>query len=187
MNITGCYSLVDDFSTLATLALQPEDRRVARVVPSSEHQLQFQPGDVLGFYVESHGDDANSNYDNGVVVLNSSNYNFSELVWFASVDIATIQPSRSGSCLYPVGTNGVLNSSIHAAPVISVSMTTYSCSPSSSTASTVTYLVHPTPTSSDNNAHDELGLSTALIIGVSVIGLFVIVILSVITVATIPC
>ena len=146
-----------------------------------EYQLQFQPGDVLGFYVESHGDEDNSNYDNGVVVLNTNDH-FSELVWFASVDITAVQPSQSGSCPYPVGTNGVLNSSTHAAPVISISMTTYACSPSSSTA-TITYLVHPTPTSSDNNAHDQLGLSTALITGASVTGLCVIVILVVITVA----
>ena len=137
VNISGCYSLVDDFiSREITVEDNPANERVARVTPSPQNQLQFQIGDVLGFYVESSG--ARSDSDNGVVVLNDHNHT-SELVWHASVNIP-VQPSQTGSCPYPVGTNGVLNTSTHAAPVISISMTTYSCSPST------TYLPLSSPT-----------------------------------------
>ena len=137
---TGCYSLVSNFAVKETSLLSgPEIEHVARVTPSPKNQLNFQPGGVLGFYVESHrtGDVLS---DNGVVLLTHANYS-RELVWFASVDItAAVQPSQSGSCLYPVGTNGVLCSSTHAAPVISVSMTTYHCPPS------LSITIDPAPT-----------------------------------------
>ena len=60
--------------------------------------LQFQPGDVLGLYVEQHDDI--TGFDDGVVVLNNGSHT-SELVWFASVDIARISqpPSSSPSLL----------------------------------------------------------------------------------------
>ena len=145
VNISGCYTLVDDFiSTEITIEDNPVNERVARVTPSPQDQLQFQPGDVLGFYVESNGD-GSSDHDNGVVVLEyddniQSAYN--EQAWFASIDV-TAQTSQSGSCPYPVGNNGVLNSSTHAAPVISISMTTYSCYPTMSV-----YINSPTVSSS---------------------------------------
>ena len=122
VNETGCYSLVNKYAVTST-SLPATDR----VTPLPQNQLQFQPGDVLGFYVESHG--TSSDNDNGVVLLNNSNHT-SELVWFASIDM-TAQISRSGSCPYPVGTNGVLHLSTHAAPVISISVTSYSCPGSS--------------------------------------------------------
>ena len=127
VNATGCYSLVNNFIvTSVSLPDQPASEHVARVTPSPQDQLQFRPGDVLGFYVESHGEGSQSGGDdnNGVVLLNSAGYT-SELVWFGHI---TSQTSHSGSCPYPVsGTTGVLDSSTRAAPVISVSITTYSC------------------------------------------------------------
>ena len=126
---TGCYSLVNNFAINETsLPSGPEIDHVARVTPPPQNQLQFQPEDVLGFYVESHGTGDVLN-DNGVVLLSHANYS-SELVWFASVDITATQPSQSGSCPYPVGTSGILSSSTRAAPVISISVTTYPCPPS---------------------------------------------------------
>ena len=127
---TGCYSLVSNFAIKeTTLPSGPEIDHAARVTPSPQNQLLFQPGDVLGFYVESHGTrDVLS--DNGVVLLNHANYS-SELVWFASVDItAAPEPSQSGSCPYPIGTNVVLSSLTCAAPVLSMAVTTYPCPPS---------------------------------------------------------
>ena len=120
---SSCFSLVNDFS-VSSVSLNGEG--VVKVIPSLQYQLEFQTGDVLGFYVESHG---GSDHDNGVVLLDNGTHT-SELVWFASIDIAAAQPSQSGSCPYPVGTqNGVLNSSTHAAPVISLSVMTTSCYP----------------------------------------------------------
>ena len=139
-NKSGCYSLVDNFIvTSISITTKLANEHVARVTPSPQDQLHFKPGDVLGFYVESHN--AGSDFDNGVVLLNNGSHT-SELVWFASID-TTAQTSQSGSCPYPVGTTGVLNLSTHAAPVISVSMTTYSCSPITTTYYTLNSLQHP--------------------------------------------
>ena len=125
VNETGCYSLVGNYIVRSiSITDTPEINHVARVTPSPQDQLQFQPGDVLGFYVESHG--TSSDFDNGVVLLNNGSHT-NELVYFASIDI-TAQTSQSGSCPYPVGTSGVLNSTTRAAPVISISTTMYDCS-----------------------------------------------------------
>ena len=119
VNETGCYSLVGNFMVTSTsIPPLPEVDHVARVTPSPQDQLQFQPGDVLGFYVESHG--TTSDEDNGVVLLNNASYT-QELVWHASI---TARTSQIGSCPYPVGTAGVLNISTRAAPVISLSIAT---------------------------------------------------------------
>ena len=75
------------------------------IAPSLQDQLQFQVGDVLGFYVESNG--ADSDNDNGVVLLNNSSHT-DEVVYFGHVDTRA-QTSQTDSCPYPIGTNGVLN------------------------------------------------------------------------------
>ena len=124
MDVTDeCYSLIADFVS-TKLAL--DGSGLAVVTPSASHQLQFQPDDVLGFYVESHR--GTSDDDNGVVVLQDQNggTSYSEVVWYGSID-ATRRTSQSGSCPYSVGLNGVLSASTHGAPVISISITTYSC------------------------------------------------------------
>ena len=143
VNETGCYSLVDDFiSTSIPIGIHPSSTiKVARITPSTAGQLQFQPGDVLGFYVESHGSGNISNHDNGVVLLNSSSYT-SEVVWYGSIGDGTAQMSKTDSCLYPTRATGVLTSSTHAAPAISISIMTYSCRQSSST--TVAFSISPT-------------------------------------------
>ena len=124
---TGCYSLVDDFiSTEIPIGIAPSQTvNVARITPSLADQLQFQPRDVLGFYVESHGegDGPAGDENNGVALLTSDGY-ASELVWYGSI---SDQTSRTGSCPYPTGTSGILSLSTRAAPVISISITTYSC------------------------------------------------------------
>lgn len=148
VNVTGCYSLVDDFTT-SSITITPSEP-VARVVPSRQDQLPFQPGDVLGFYVERHGGE--SFYNDGVVVLIDASHT-SELVWYASVDIraAAVQPSQSARCPYPVGTNGVLSSSTHAAPVISVALITTPCSNTPLHVATTSFIFSNYPTSANVN------------------------------------
>ena len=101
---TGCYSLVGSnrFTSI------PLANDVAKVTPSPQDYIQFQPGDVLGFYVERGKED-----DNGVNILRS----FNNLVWHAKIESPT---SRNGGCPYSVGSNGVLSTSTRAAPVISI-------------------------------------------------------------------
>ena len=158
---TGCYSLVGNYIVQSTsIALQPESEHVARVTPLPQDQLQFQPGDVLGFYVESQGTDSNT--DNGVVLLDSANYT-SELAWHASITALT---SQSGSCPYPVGPNGVLRTATRAAPVISISVTTYSCSFTTNSAVVPTYS-RPSMITTASESNEPL-ISSYVVIGIAV-------------------
>ena len=113
-NGTGCYSLVGNnrFSTISPLTTPG----VARVTPSPEDYISFQPGDVLGVYVEEA-----SKSDDGVVMLTTSTFT-NELVWYAT----SITPtnSQNGNCPYSVGSNGIFTLT-HAAPVISISAGKY--------------------------------------------------------------
>ena len=111
---TGCYSLVGN-NRFTSISLSGG---VAQVTPSPQDYIQFRPGDVLGFYVE-----VAREIDDGVVILTSyddiSTFT-SELVWYASI-APTMANSQNGDCPYSVGSNGVLNTLIQAAPVISIS------------------------------------------------------------------
>ena len=110
----SCYSLINDYRITSIVINQTGP--VATVTPPPQNQLQFEPGDVLGFYVESHGS-GSSDDDNGVIVLNNGSHT-SELVWHGRITSLT---SQSGGCPYRVGTSGLLSTSTHAAPVISIS------------------------------------------------------------------
>ena len=105
---TSQYSLVGN-NRFTSISL--DNDQVARVTPLPQDYIQFQPGDVLGFYVE----DAKGGGD-GVVVLTSPSSFTSEVVWYTSIDpaMATYQS------VYSVGSSGNLDSSTHAAPVISI-------------------------------------------------------------------
>ena len=159
VNETGCYSLVGNLiATSLSLPDQPESDHVARITPLPQDFLQFQPGDVLGFYVESH--DTTSDRDNGVVLLNNGSH-INEVVWYASIDAsARTSQLQSDGCPYPVGINGVLNSLTRAAPVISVSIATYCCS---QTTSQLQPTIFSQPPSSNG-----LQVSNTLLVGVAV-------------------
>ena len=103
---TGQYSLVGN-NRFTSISLSDQ---VAIVTPSPQDYIQFQPGDVLGFYVEE-----GRGAPDGVVVLTNSSFT-SEVVWFASIapTLATSQIT------YYIGSSGDLDTSTRAAPVISI-------------------------------------------------------------------
>ena len=102
----GQYSLVGN-NRFTSISLA---NNLAVVSPSvSQDQVQFSPGDVLGFYVEDARDD-----DRGVNVLTTSSY-ASERVWYASVTTLNTMGSPVS-----VGSSGVLNTELRGAPVISI-------------------------------------------------------------------
>ena len=112
---TGCYSLVGNnrFTSISLSGGVAES-----LVPSSSNYIMFQPGDVLGVYVEEARGD-----NDGVIILNSDvDESFtSELVWHASI-APSMAISQNEDCPYLVGSNGgVLNALTRAAPVISIS------------------------------------------------------------------
>ena len=70
---TGYYSLVGH-NRFTSISLN--DDLATGLSPSPQNYIQFQPGDVLGFYVEEAKDD-----DRGVVVLTRESFT-SEVVWY---------------------------------------------------------------------------------------------------------
>ena len=122
---TGCYSMVGAnlFTSVSLIS------RVVLVTPFPQEQIQFQPGDVLGFYVESALGDGR-----GVVVLNDLNTQGdrgyeTEEVWHANIARAALSVQ---DCLAPVGSpvpgrQRILTESTNAAPVISVSYSKSDC------------------------------------------------------------
>ena len=155
VNETGCYSLVENYAaTSISIETMVTESHVARVTPL--YQLQFQPGDVLGFYVES--ETQMTPEGNGVVLLDDESDAFtSEKLWYASI---ISRSSQSGSCPYPIGTDGVLNISTQAAPVISISTLVYSCtrSPISITPSATLFTV----ASQDVSASGSIGTTNSM-------------------------
>ena len=105
---TGQYSLVGN-NRFTSISLSDG---VAIVTPSLQDYIQFQPGDVLGFYAE----EARFSTDGVVVLTNPSSFT-SEVVWYASIDPAM----ATSQSVYSIGSSGDLDSSIPAAPVISIS------------------------------------------------------------------
>ena len=113
---SGCYSRVgsNNFTSLS------QDSRIAVVTPPPRDRIKFQPGDVLGFYVESSGrgdtkgvtliEDFNTTGDKGYET---------EEVWHVNVEELVI---ANRNCPFAVGSRGQLNTLTRAAPVISVSM-----------------------------------------------------------------
>ena len=103
---TGQYSLVGN-NRFTSISLS---NQVAIVTPSPQDYIQFQPGDVLGFYV-----DISMGNNNGVVVHTDEDY-ANEVVWFAS-NAPTLATSQT---TYSIGSSGDLDTSTTAAPVISI-------------------------------------------------------------------
>ena len=103
----GEYNLVGN-NRFSAISLSGD---VAMVTPSPQDYIQFQPGDVLGVYVEEARDDN----DKGVVVLTTDSYT-NELVWYASATSQTV-----AGCPISVGSGGDLTSMLQGAPVISIS------------------------------------------------------------------
>ena len=108
---TGCYSLVGK-TRFTSIELT---NQVAFVTPLSGERIHFQPGDVVGFSVVEA-----RKKDHGVVALRDrederdGGYE-TETVWYG--DEADRLPDPD--CPYPIGTAGVLSTSMHAAPVVS--------------------------------------------------------------------
>ena len=117
---TGCYSLVGNNRFIAISSIISP--AVAIVTPSPQDYIPFQPGDVLGVYVEDATVHTDGTPDGVVVLTTFSITSFTnDLVWYASI-APSVATSQNGDCPYSVGSNGgVLNTLVRGAPVISIS------------------------------------------------------------------
>ena len=109
----GCYSLVGN-NRFSIRNVQLRSYDLLKITPAPTIRIQFQPGDVLGFYVE-----AAYEANDGLVMLPNDSFP-NQLVWYASIAPA-MAASQNGDCPYSVGSSGVLNTLTQAAPAISIS------------------------------------------------------------------
>ena len=114
MNYTGCYNLVGNNNFTSVVLDSP----LTVVKPPPHQRIQFQPGDVLGFYAEN----ANVGFESGGVkmlcdvnVRGDGGYETEE-VWYATNLVYS-----NANCLAAVGKGKLLDSFTNVAPIISVS------------------------------------------------------------------
>ena len=116
---SGCYSKIGSNSFMS---ISLDNRTAVNIIPPPQERIQFQHGDVLGFYVESSGRETN-----GVALLEDFNTTGdkgyeTEEVWYANTERFIIS---NPNCLLAVGSRGLLNTFTRAAPVISVSISEF--------------------------------------------------------------
>ena len=121
----GCYSLVGS-NRFTSLSLTTY---FARVTPSPQDHIRFQPGDVLGFYLQLRSRLSRTVSSEGVVMLTSPSKFASVQVWYASVAPTKAASLMGTDCPYSVGSDGALNSLSKAAPFISISTGKYIINP----------------------------------------------------------
>ena len=109
----GCYSLVGN-NRFTSISLNVG---IVIATPSHQDYIQYQSGDVLGFYVEN-ASPVSGRPDNGVVIQNTGDFT-KDTIWYASIAPA-MATSKDLDCPYTVGKLGDLKSYTHAAPVISI-------------------------------------------------------------------
>lgn len=115
---TGCYTLVGNNNFTSTSL----ESQLTVVTPLPNERIQFQPGDVLGFYVENaHVGFSDGLADEGVMMLSDLNERGdrgyeTEEVWYATNLVFS-----NANCLAAVGPGRLLDSSTNVAPIISVS------------------------------------------------------------------
>lgn len=112
-NETGCYNLVGN-NNFSSVSLKS---KLTSVTPLPHERIRFQPGDVLGFYVEN-GQEVEYS---GVMMLCDLNEQGdrgyeTEEVWYATNLVFS-----NAHCLAAIGAGRLLDSSTNVAPIISVS------------------------------------------------------------------
>ena len=91
---------------------------LARATPSPQDYVQFQPGDVLGFYMESN-ERGDEHGDSGIVLKNDPRSGNRDVVWYAGIEPNEVTLL---GCSYPLPTGSTELSIIltRAAPIISI-------------------------------------------------------------------
>ncbi len=109
----GCYNLTG-FNLFSPISLSNAPKGVVTGVPLESERIEVQPGDVVGFYLESSRED-----DDGIQFAGDTSPYTNETVWFAT---GSLTPRPEAACMYPVGTSGLLNASINLAPLITATV-----------------------------------------------------------------
>ncbi len=116
----GCYTMQGNnyFSPISLADDGSDDRGIVTGIPLESERIEVQPGDVVGFYLESSRENDD---DDGIQFArgqdNESEYD-SESVWYATGDVT----SGGQTCLFPVGTGRTLSSFTSLAPLITATV-----------------------------------------------------------------
>ncbi|XP_064406348.1 uncharacterized protein LOC135351302 [Halichondria panicea] len=121
MDTDGCYTMqgTNYFSPISLGDRGTDDRGIVTGVPLESERIEVQPGDVVGFYLES-----SIRIDDGIQFARDANLYTDETVWFAT---GSLTPRPEATCMYPVGTSGLLSSSTNLAPLITATVSTAAC------------------------------------------------------------
>ena len=119
----GCYDLVGQ-NTFRNITAEGDGRISVTVQPSDV--IDVSPGDVVGYYAESaiSGEENNADvsYNNTTEIKLDETYG-NESVWYhVNTDDNPLINSGGSSCVFPVGTDKILELRINAAPVMSLGM-----------------------------------------------------------------
>ncbi len=115
----GCYTMqgTNHFSPISLADDESADRGIVTGVPLESERIEVQPGDVVGFYLES-SKDKNDGIQFAGVNDNTTPYT-TETVWYAT---GSLTPRPEAACMYPVGTSGLLSFSTNRAPLITATV-----------------------------------------------------------------
>ena len=110
----GCYTMqgTNHFSPISLGDPGTDDRGIVTGIPLESERIEVQPGDVVGFYLES-----SRNKDDGILFAEEQEYD-SESVWYATGDVT----GSGQTCLFPVGPGRTLSSSTSLAPLITATV-----------------------------------------------------------------
>ncbi len=115
----GCYTMqgTNHFPSIPLADDGSDDRGIVTgMVPLESERIEVQPGDVVGFYLES-----SRNTGDGIQFAgeqdDESEYD-SESVWYATGDVT----SGGQTCLFPVGTGRTLSLFTNLAPLITATV-----------------------------------------------------------------
>ena len=112
----GCYTMqgTNHFPSIPLADRDTDDRGIVTGIPLESERVEVQPGDVVGFYLES-----SDNGDDGIQFARDMSPYTDERVWFAT---DSLTPRPEATCMYPVGTSGLLSSSTNLAPLITATV-----------------------------------------------------------------
>ncbi len=110
----GCYTMqgTNHFPSIPLSEPNSPDRGIVTGVPLESERIEVQPGDVVGFYLES-SRDVNDGIQFSRDGDNPNPYT-NETVWFAT---GSLTPRPEAACMYPVGSSGILRSSTNLASI----------------------------------------------------------------------
>ncbi len=115
----GCYTMqgTNHFSPISLAEPDSPDRGIVTGVPLESERIEVQPGDVVGFYLESSRRDSDG--IQFAIDENDPSPYTNETVWFAT---GSLTPRPEAACIYLVGSSGLLSSSINVAPLITAAV-----------------------------------------------------------------